>query len=113
MTRATLGATTARPSHGSGGLDGLLLDIGGEVGALVVYADPVFEGREIEVRPADITDAPRIHTVVREHRSGVVAAVFVELIEGRYELLHPDDDRRWAEIRIEGGRIAEIDRRTS
>jgi len=109
----TLGATTARPSHGSGGLDGLLLDIGGEGGALIVYVDPALAGREIEVRPADAAEARRTHTVVHEHRSGVFAAVFVELVRGRYDLLHPDDDRHWGDVGIDGGRIAELDRRAS
>ena len=106
-----LGAAPARPSHGSGGLDGLLLDIGGDVGALVVYMEPVFAEREIEVRSA--SDERRTHTVAHRHASGVVAAVFVELPSGRYTLLHPGDDKPWGVVRIDGGVTAELDRRVS
>ena len=107
------GVTTARPSPGSGGLDGLMLDIGGDVGALVVHVGPELDDREIEVSPAGTPAGHRTHTVVHEHGRAVFAAVFVELHAGRYTLRHPDDDNVWGEVRVEGGRIAELDRRPS
>jgi hypothetical protein len=107
------GVATARPSHGSGGLDGLMLDIGGDVGALVVYVGPALVDRQIEVRPAGAPAGHRTHTVVHEHGRAVFAAVFVELHASRYTLRHPDDDNVWGEVLVEGGRIAELDRRPS
>lgn len=107
------GVATARPSHGSGGLDGLMLDIGGDVGALLVYVGPGLADREIEVSPACAPAGHRTHTVVHEHGRAVFAAVFVELHASRYTLRHPDDDNVWGEVLVEGGRIAELDRRPS
>jgi hypothetical protein len=107
---STVGATTALPSSRSGGLDGLLLDIGGRIGALIVRTDAGLVDTEIEVGPIGVAD--RTHAVVHEHRSGVFAAVFVELAEGRYALWRPGGGT-WGACRVEGGAIAEVDVRTA
>jgi len=100
---------TALPSSRSGGLDGLLLDIGGDVGALIVTTDPTLEDREIEV---STSARPRVHAVVHEHRSSIFAAVFVELPAGVYSVLRPDGGT-WAEVTIAGGDVQELDVRTA
>ena len=67
---------------------GVVVDIGADIGALVVYTPEHFNGLEIEVSPAD--DGPRTHTIVRPRRlphAVTHAAVFPRLAAGRYTLL--------------------------
>ena len=45
----------------------VVLDIGADVGALVLYAPPQLDGAEIEVSPGAL--APRTHSVVRQRRA--------------------------------------------
>jgi hypothetical protein len=70
-------------------LDGAaVLDIGGDVGALVLYAPSALVGREVEVEPQD-RPAARVHTVVRERRMDdrrLFPAVFPALPAGRYRI---------------------------
>jgi hypothetical protein len=91
------------------GTDALALDIGGEVGALVVYTDEDLVGCEIEVSPLDDLRC-RVHTVVHRRRANgmdTYAGVFVALAAGKYRLwgqgIQPD-----TELRIMGGEVAEI-----
>lgn len=44
----------ARPAGFS--LEDAVLDIGGDIGALILYTDPEYDGREIEVSPIDEHD---------------------------------------------------------
>lgn len=103
---------TALPGECPGALDGLLLDVGGDVGALVLLTDPELIGSEVEVTPVGV-DRHRVHTVVHARRAGsttVAAAVFVELVAGRYEIC---GSRDVFDITIEGGRVAQLDLRSS
>ncbi len=66
--------------------DHLVLDIGGDVGALVIYATADHDGAEIEISPASDLGA-RSHNVVRARRTqsaGRHAAVFPALSAGDY-----------------------------
>jgi hypothetical protein len=87
-----------------------ILDIGGETGALVVYADADLEGEEVEIASAGET-RPVAHNVVRarDAASGpVFAAVFPEVRTGAYRLI----DRkglRPEEFFVSGGRVCEVD----
>jgi hypothetical protein len=93
------------PSH-----DGsVVLDIGGDVGALVLHVPASLAGTEIDIfRSGD--DRPLVHTAVRERRLAggtVYAAVFQALPAGRYRL--PDDvPVTVSEIAVEGGRVTEV-----
>jgi hypothetical protein len=94
----------------TGAEEGLILDIGDSIGALVVEADESFLGREIEVSlsPADAT-APRTHADVLERRLGsrrVFAAVFVALEEGDYALWDGSGEPAGT-VAIRGGEVAE------
>lgn len=91
----------------------VVLDIGGELGALILYCDPELHGVEIEISP-DGEDARRSHKQVLERDSGGRAeftAVYDGLPEGAYTLW-VDDEPRARGVRIEGGYVAELDWRS-
>jgi hypothetical protein len=87
-----------------------VLDIGGDVGALVVYlAGPTATG-ELEARPRG-EPTGRFHTGVHcRDLSGtaVHVAVYPEVVEGVYELL---DDRRtpFVSVWVRGGEVSHVD----
>jgi hypothetical protein len=88
----------------------VVLDIGGDVGALIVHAPAGLLGTEVEISPAD-EDHRRSHKDVLERRMGgrpAYTAVFDGLREGRYTLWS-DDVARTRDVTITGGEIAEID----
>jgi len=90
--------------------ESVVLDIGDDVGALVLYTLPHLHGREIEVSPLG-QDSQRVHTAVLERRANgrtLFAAVYAELREGRYRIWG-DDARLPSEVTIEAGRVAEVD----
>jgi hypothetical protein len=67
--------------------DSLVVDIGGDTGALIVYAPPDLVGREFEIARAETSSAHPVHNVVRARRVGpwvVHAAVFPDLPAGTY-----------------------------
>jgi hypothetical protein len=73
------------------GQGAVLLDIGGDVGAMVVEMPADLVGIEIEVRPAGHDDGhahhPHVAVVERQAPDGAVPSlVFPELREGTYEL---------------------------
>jgi len=91
------------------GQGAVLLDIGGDVGALVVAMPAATVGLEVEIRPLD-DDHVRAHAHAHEHAHAhlahvavvsrpvaegqVPSLVFGELADGRYELFEkgrPDD----------------------
>jgi hypothetical protein len=89
--------------------DALLLDIGGQTGALAIYAGAGRDGAEIEISPARDSRA-RSHNVVRARRAGRVthyAAVFPALPAGDYTVW-ADDVTPAGTVTIEGGRVAEF-----
>ena len=95
---------------GSGARTGLLLDIGDDVGGLVVRTDPVWDGLEIEVSPVGDGHA-RTHAVVHRHEAPsreVFAAVFVALRAGEYEVWHPVEDRSLGRVTVRAGSVAEV-----
>ena len=76
------------PSHQGS----VMVDIGGDVGALIVHTPATLLGAEIELSHVDDADT-RTHVAVRERRGpGPVqyAAVFPSLTAGTYTLWHPD-----------------------
>jgi hypothetical protein len=89
-----------------------LLDIGGEVGALVVYLDRRPASGELEACPAD-RPADRFHTGVHLRAVGpgeVPVAVFPEVGGGAYDLLD-DGGTPVARVRVTGGQVREVDLR--
>ncbi|MFF0268216.1 hypothetical protein [Kribbella sp. NPDC004536] len=78
----------------------VLLDIGGDTGALVVAMPPELEGKEVEIRPVDHRPDPgplRHVAVLGRTVTGRTqhSAVFPDLQAGQYELyLRPDGAER-------------------
>jgi len=97
-------------SHESHVCETAVLDIGGDTGALIIYAGEEMVGEEIEIcRPGD--PRLRVHNVVRARRafSGLVyAAVFPALSDGCYEVLG-SEGRACREANVSGGRVTEVD----
>jgi hypothetical protein len=68
--------------------ESVVLDIGDNVGALVLYTDSARHGQEIEVSPLG-SNARRVHSAVLERSVNgrtLYAAVYPELEEGDYEV---------------------------
>ena len=78
----------ASPEHAPDSTDSLLLDIGGDTGALVISAAADRDQGEVEISPAG--SGPRTHNVVRRRTvpggGAVYAAVFPALSEGSYDV---------------------------
>ena len=88
----------------------VVLDIGGEIGALVVHTDPSLLGVEVEISPAT-DDASRSHKEVLERTVGGgfgPVLVFDDLHEGEYTLWLEGVARERG-VRVDGGAIAELD----
>lgn len=88
--------------------DSLVLDIGGEIGALVIHADPRMDGQEIELSPAD-DDTARFHNMVhpRSVSGGLVHnAVFPAITQGEYTVWS-DTDTRHGTVTIRGGEVTD------
>ena len=80
----------------------VVLDIGGDVGALLLHTSSSMLGHEIDLIPEDASQ-PHTHSAVRERflSTGVeFAAVYPHLRAGRY-LVEGTDQR----VVIEGGRV--------
>jgi hypothetical protein len=73
--------------RGMGPTQGVLLDIGVDAGALVVYADASYLGREIWLSRRGQLARIHVEILQRTTRSGqVYAAVFPSLRQGDYEI---------------------------
>jgi len=83
----------------------VVLDIGGDVGALLLRTPPTMEGREIDLTPDDAT-LPHTHSSVRERQLGSevsYAAVYPSLNAGMYTV--EGSNQR---ISIVGGRVSDV-----
>ena len=88
----------------------VVMDIGDDIGGLIVRLDESLEGTEL---PIEFDDDPRrdIHTGVWRRSIGgesVVVAVYPELREGRYRI-HPGKNHRGALVEITGGQVTHLD----
>jgi hypothetical protein len=88
-----------------------VLDIGEDIGALVIYTREEFRGKEIQVSLKGSNSARLVHTAVWERRFNgrvVFAGIYPSLPVGDYIIwTHPS-----REITIVGGSVAEVDLRT-
>jgi len=88
----------------------VVLEIGDEIGALLLYTDPDLLGSEVEISLSGHDDE-RQHKEVLERPIGgrvVYAAAFDGLREGTYTLWL-DDEAYAREVAVRGGRVAECD----
>jgi hypothetical protein len=110
MSATTIGTrSNAEVGHGAAASASVALDIGNGRGALVIYPDERFRGREIEISRAD-GDGARVHTGVhvRGSRSGSrLTAVFGSLPAGEY-VIWEDASRPAGSVRVPDGAVAEI-----
>lgn len=86
-----------------------VLDIGGEIGALIIYTAAELHGREIELSPKG--SPKRVHTDVHERLSNgrtLFAAVYPELREGEYDIWGDGPDPVDS-VTIVGGEVATVD----
>jgi len=89
----------------------VVVDIGGDVGALIVRLDRALLGTELHLHQDGWTHT--VHTGVWDRPLGdqmVTVAVYPALVEGTYEILGRDGAVRRV-VGIEGGRVAELDLR--
>ena len=92
-----------------------VLDIGGDVGALVVYLPELTASGELDVQPVGRPEG-RFHTGVHDRPSGAGGgartwvAIFPEMTEGSYELLD-DHGALLAQVAVAGGEVRELDLR--
>jgi len=86
-----------------------VLDIGGEIGALVVHLDHMPHTGELEACPRNRPEL-RFHTGVHWRDisgTAVPVAVYPAVTEGDYEILDPEL-RPIGRVQVEGGRVAEL-----
>ncbi|HEX7733790.1 MAG TPA: hypothetical protein VF458_02970 [Ktedonobacteraceae bacterium] len=86
-----------------------VVDIGKEIGALIIYCQPQMRGRQIEVSLRG-REWQRTHTDVLERQANqrpVFAALFLALVEGDYVIWGNSPDPI-GEVTICGGQVAEI-----
>ena len=88
----------------------VVLDIGQDIGALIIHTDAELHGREIEVSPRG-SSATRVHVEVLERRINgrpVFAAVFPGLRAGDYDIWEAFLDPSGT-VTIVGGEVATVD----
>ncbi len=96
----------------------VLLDIGGDIGALVVEMPREMLGVEIEIRPAGSAPAregrhshhPHVAVVDRPTADGtsMPSLVFGNLREGSYELYEKGGGRVWLTTAVTGSEITQL-----
>ncbi|MEZ0092427.1 hypothetical protein [Streptacidiphilus sp. EB129] len=87
----------------------VLVDIGGDIGALIIHTPAGLHGAELELSPAD-TPGLRTHMAVRERRGhGPTrhAAIFPSLACGTYDVWHPAGHPA-AQVTITGGQVTQL-----
>ena len=95
--------------HGPTGPATVMADVGGDVGAAVVYTPEALAGRELEIRPLGRA-WDGTHTAVRERHVGASTAwagFFGALRAGRYEVRIRGDASRPIDLTVTGGAVTE------
>ncbi|HEV2781611.1 MAG TPA: hypothetical protein VGX25_19685 [Actinophytocola sp.] len=90
-------------------MDSLVLDIGGDIGALVIHTGPEHSETEIEISPGRDGTVLRSHNVVhaRHGRHGTsYSAVFPSVPAGEYTIWRRDDTPQGS-VTILGGQVTE------
>ena len=103
------------PENPHAGQGSVLLDIGGDVGALVVTMPLASVGSEVEILPhgegrghGDGHGHPPHVAVVRRSVPGgeaVPSLVFPDLVRGRYDLVEKGSDQVRLTVRVSGGDV--------
>jgi hypothetical protein len=88
----------------------VMLDIGGDIGALILETGPELLGAEIEISPVG-QDGARTHIAIRERRGPGptrYAGIYPSLREGDYTLWALDGSRAGTAT-VLGGQVARVD----
>jgi hypothetical protein len=92
-------------------MDSLVLDIGGDVGALVITTGPELAEEEIEISPGVDPTVHRTHNVVHPRRGRDVviayAAVFPTVPAGDYTVWNQDGSP-YTVITVHGGQVTQL-----
>ncbi len=94
-------------SAGPTGPGTVVLDLGADVGALILYTPAELDGVEIEISQDDGSGARRTHSQVRQRplaNATVYAAVYPSLAAGRYTIWR-DEHHPAATTVITGGQV--------
>lgn len=88
----------------------VVVDIGGQVGALVLYAPATQLGREIEISAVGSV-GKRTHAAVRERRvqNGSCYCVFYERLAAGDYTIWADETTPAGRATVTGGRVTELD----
>ena len=95
------------PAAGPSGPGTVVLELGAEIGALILYAPAKLDGAEIEISRDDDPGARRTHSQVRQRHMATVtryAAVYPGLPAGPYTIWR-DEHSPAAAVTIIGGRV--------
>lgn len=95
------------PAAGPSDPGTVVMELGADIGALVLYTPASLNGREIEISRNDDPGAPRTHSRVRPRHMTTVtryAAVFPSLRAGQYTVWS-DEQSPEASARIIGGQV--------
>jgi hypothetical protein len=93
-----------------GSADALMLDIGEDIGALILYTEESCLGLEIDLTPVGAPRSHHMHTMIRRRRAfdrEFIAGVYPELTEGTYTVWGVDD-LPLGEVTIVGGHVSEF-----
>jgi hypothetical protein len=94
----------------AGPADALVLDIGGDVGALILHSEEGCLGMEIDLTPVGAPRSHHMHTMIRRRRAvdrEFIVGVYPELVEGAYTVWGIDD-QPLGEVTIVGGQVSEF-----
>jgi hypothetical protein len=92
----------------------VVLDIGEDIGSLIVHTDRELHGTEVEISPSG-DDRHRAHKEVLERESAgqpAFTAVFDALPAGQYTVWVNDEPRTGA-VKVEAGRVVRLDWRAA
>ena len=113
--------STASVENPYAGQGAVLLDIGDDVGAVVVTMPAAMLGDEIEIRPLDGVEPGHGHTHGHDHLPHVAVVdrpvggervpslVFPEVVEGRYGLCHKGSPTVLLALEVRGGDVTTAD----
>ncbi|MFI5042999.1 MAG: phospholipase [Acidimicrobiales bacterium] len=104
------GEVAKEHSHPGAWESNAVLDIGGDIGALILHTGSEYLEREIEVSPLG-DDAARTHTAIHErlvNGAPAFAGIYAALPAGEYRVWTDDPDLP-DRVTIVGGEVAELD----
>jgi hypothetical protein len=108
-----LGQEEPFEDHGprSGPPDALVLDIGDDIGAVLIYADEACLGWEIDLTPVGAPRSHHLHTMVRRRRAtgrDVIAGLYPHVPAGSYNVWGLGPSGALGQVEVVGGHVSEF-----